>query len=221
MKCPQCGQPNSRVIDSRPSDEGTSLRRRRSCDSCGYRFTTHERVQQTPLMVVKKDGRREEFSPEKLRGGIAKACDKRSVSTDQINSLVQTLEAELRLESSSEIGAERIGELVMERLYHLDQVAYVRFASVYQRFDDVRRFAQLLERMSRRNRNRSPKKLRYAETGDLLHRAETAAGPILSGPIPEAEIATEVDSSETDTSPAVVRPLAEVEDSTERSVHHV
>lgn len=155
MKCPQCGQPNSRVIDSRPSDEGTTLRRRRSCDTCGYRFTTHERVQQSPLMVVKKDGRREEFSPDKLRSGVAKACDKRSVSTDEVNLLVQTLEAELRLENNSEIAAERVGELVMERLYHLDQVAYVRFASVYQRFDDVRRFAQLLERMSRRNRNRS------------------------------------------------------------------
>jgi len=116
-------------------------------------------------MVVKKDGRREEFSPDKLRAGIAKACDKRSVSTDEINEFVHALETELRMEPTSEIAAERVGEVVMERLYHLDQVAYVRFASVYQRFDDVRRFATLLERMSRRNRKRTTKPSRRA--GDI------------------------------------------------------
>lgn len=154
MKCPHCGQQDTKVIDSRPGEDGALLRRRRLCDKCSTRFTTHERVLHVPLMVVKKDGRREEFSAQKLRGGIAKACNKRSVSTDAINKLVGDIEADLRLEGGAEIQAERIGEKVMERLFHLDQVAYVRFASVYQRFDDVRRFAQLLERMSRRNRRR-------------------------------------------------------------------
>ena len=152
MKCPVCGFPDSRVIDSRPSEEGAALRRRRQCDKCGARFTTHERVQHLPLMVVKKDGRREEFSFDKLYGGLAKACNKRPVSTDDIASLVQDVESALRQDGITEVPAERIGDMVMERLIHLDQVAYVRFASVYQRFDDVRRFAQLLERMARRTR---------------------------------------------------------------------
>ena len=152
MKCPHCGAVDTRVVDSRPAEDGTILRRRRSCDSCGMRFSTHERVLESALVVVKKDGRREEFDPEKLRGGIVKACNKRSVSTDQINQLLRDIESTLRSEARSEIEVGRIGELVMENLFHLDQVAYVRFASVYQRFDDVKRFAQLLERMSRRGR---------------------------------------------------------------------
>lgn len=158
MKCPQCGQPDTRVIDSRRAEEGSLLRRRRLCDACGHRFTTYERVLHVPLIVVKKDGRREEFAPDKLRSGIAKACNKRSVATEDIAQLVNEVEIELRAEGGAEIASERIGELVMERLFHLDQVAYVRFASVYQRFDDVRRFAQLLERMSRRARQRSSTK---------------------------------------------------------------
>jgi transcriptional repressor NrdR len=128
------------------------LRRRRVCDACEARFTTYERVLQTPLIIVKKDGRREEFNSEKLRSGVTKACNKRSVPTEAIALLVEDVEAALRQETPGELASERIGELVMERLFHLDQVAYVRFASVYQRFDDVRRFAQLLERMSRRAR---------------------------------------------------------------------
>jgi transcriptional repressor NrdR len=109
-------------------------------------------VLQAPLIIVKKDGRREEFNAEKLRNGISKACNKRSVSTEVISHMVIDVEAALRQESGGEVSSERIGELVMERLFSIDQVAYVRFASVYQRFDDVRRFAQLLERMSRRAR---------------------------------------------------------------------
>ncbi len=155
MKCPHCGASDSRVVDSRPAEDGAILRRRRSCDACGMRFSTHERVLESALIVVKKDGRREEFDPEKLRGGIVKACNKRSVSTDQITQLLRDIESELRAEVRSEVEVGRVGELVMEKLFHLDQVAYVRFASVYQRFDDVKRFAQLLERMSRRGR-RSP-----------------------------------------------------------------
>jgi transcriptional repressor NrdR len=152
VKCPNCQNSDTRVIDSRPAEDGTYLRRRRCCDRCAYRFTTHERVLQAPLIIVKKDGRREEFDAGKLRSGIAKACNKRSVPTERIAQLVDAVEASLRQEGKSEIASERVGEHVMEQLFELDQVAYVRFASVYQRFDDVRRFAQLLERMSRRAR---------------------------------------------------------------------
>lgn len=154
MKCPLCGAQDTRVVDSRPTEEFTTLRRRRHCDACSGRFTTHERVVEIPLLVVKKDGRREEFQPDKLRGGILKACNKRPVSLDAIDALIRDVEAALRAESKSEVVGTRIGEMVMERLFHLDQVAFVRFASVYQRFDDVKRFAQLLDRMSRRNRQR-------------------------------------------------------------------
>lgn len=131
------------------------MRRRRQCDHCGARFSTHERVISSPLMVVKKDGRREEFLGAKLRGGIAKACNKRPVATADIEGAVEAIEAELRRENSGEVPVERVGELVMSKLLALDQVAYVRFASVYQQFDDVKLFAQLLERMNRRNRGAS------------------------------------------------------------------
>ena len=152
MKCPHCQHQDTRVVDSRPIEDGALLRRRRQCDHCGARFSTHERVISSPLVVVKKDGRREEFSGAKLRTGIAKACNKRPVATADIERAVEEIETALRRESSSEVPVERVGELVMEKLLTLDQVAYVRFASVYQQFDDVRLFAQLLERMNRRNR---------------------------------------------------------------------
>ena len=157
MKCPHCHHQDTRVVDSRPIEDGTLLRRRRQCDHCGARFSTHERAISSPLIVVKKDGRREEFSGDKLRSGIAKACNKRPVATADIELAVEEIESELRRESSSEVSAERVGELVMEKLLPLDQVAYVRFASVYQQFDDVKLFAQLLERMNRRNRSNTAK----------------------------------------------------------------
>ena len=130
------------------------LRRRRHCEACESRFTTFERVLETPLVIVKRDGRREDFYAAKLRGGIIKACNKRLVSMDAINNLTGDIEKVLRAEGKSEVEADRLGEMVMERLFHVDQVAYVRFASVYQRFDDVKRFAQLLERMTRRSRRK-------------------------------------------------------------------
>lgn len=154
MKCPHCNALDSRVVDSRPAEDNAALRRRRHCDSCSSRFTTFERVLETPLIIVKRDGRREDFNAVKLRGGVVKACNKRLVSMDDINALTKDVEKTLRAESKSEIEADRLGEMVMERLFHLDEVAYVRFASVYQRFDDVRRFAQLLERMTRRSRKK-------------------------------------------------------------------
>ncbi len=150
MKCPSCGNADTRVIDSRPAEDGGSLRRRRQCDSCRSRFTTYERMWQTPITVVKKDGRREEFSRAKLQSGLVKACNKRPVATADIVNLVEEVEAELRKEGQLEIDAEGVGEKVMLRLLALDEVAYVRFASVYLRFDDVKRFAQFLDRMSRR-----------------------------------------------------------------------
>ncbi len=153
MKCPHCHHQDTRVVDSRPIEEGALLRRRRQCDHCGARFSTHERVINAPLFVVKKDGRREEFSGDKLRRGIVSACSKRPVATADIEHAVEDIETLLRRESSSEVPAERVGELVMEKLLTLDKVAYVRFASVYQQFDDVKLFAQLLDRMNRRHRN--------------------------------------------------------------------
>lgn len=152
MKCPHCSHSDTRVADSRPAEDGAILRRRRICDNCGARFTTHERTLLSPLIVVKKDGRREEFNADKLRNGLVKACNKLPVATNDIQAVIADVEAALRAESVSEAASEHIGELVMERLFVLNEVAYVRFASVYQRFDDVRRFAQLLERMSRRAR---------------------------------------------------------------------
>lgn len=152
MKCPQCGLLQSRVVDTRPAEDGSLLRRRRLCDNCGFRFTTLERVVQAPLVVVKKDGRREEFSSAKVQSGVRKACNKRPIATEAISVLVDRVEAALRQEGGSEVHSDRIGELVMDALFGLDQVAFVRFASVYQRFEDVSRFAQLLQRMSSRAR---------------------------------------------------------------------
>ena len=165
MKCPHCHHQDTRVIDSRPIEEGALLRRRRQCDHCGARFSTHERVISSPLVVVKRDGRREEFSGDKLRAGLSKACNKRPVATADIELAVEGIETALRSESTSEVPVERVGELVMEKLLALDQVAYVRFASVYQQFDDVKLFAQLLERMNRLNRSKNA-------TNDVGHRTD-------------------------------------------------
>lgn len=156
MRCPFCQNNDTRVVDSRPVEDGGALRRRRLCEACNGRFTTHERATIGALIVVKKDGRREEFSLSKLRGGLAKACNKRPVATEDIARAAEEIEAQLRREGTIEVASDRVGELVMEKLFVLDQVAYVRFASVYQRFDDVKRFAQLLERISRRGRGRKP-----------------------------------------------------------------
>lgn len=155
MRCPFCQNNDTRVVDSRPVEDGAALRRRRLCEACGGRFTTHERATSSALIVVKKDGRREEFSLPKLRGGLSKACNKRPVATADIARAAEEIEAQLRRDGGLEVASDRVGELVMEKLFVLDQVAYVRFASVYQRFDDVKRFAQLLERISRRGRSKT------------------------------------------------------------------
>lgn len=179
MRCPFCQNSDTRVVDSRPVEDGAALRRRRLCEACGGRFTTHERATGGNLVVVKKDGRREEFSLAKLRGGLSKACNKRPVATADIARAAEEIEAQLRREGTAEVASDRVGELVMEKLFVLDQVAYVRFASVYQRFDDVKRFAQLLERISRRGRNK--KNIAPAEVeGDALITPEDSSSVVKS-----------------------------------------
>ena len=140
MICPHCGSDNDRVIDSRACDDGKSIRRRRICSQCHKRFTTYERVEQFPIRVIKKDGAREPFQREKIERGVERACWKRPVSSDVIRQLVLQVEAELQAEVETEIPSTIIGRMVMERLAELDQVAYVRFASVYREFKSVEDF---------------------------------------------------------------------------------
>jgi len=147
MRCPKCGCVDDKVIDSRASREGTTIRRRRQCVSCGYRFTTYEKIERAELMVVKRDGRREEFSREKLVGGIKKACQKRPISPQTIEALVDKVIEQLANKYDSEVPAEEIGKLVMEQLEQLDEVAYVRFASVYRRFQEATDFVQEVKKL--------------------------------------------------------------------------
>ncbi|APH04122.1 transcriptional regulator NrdR [Bacillus weihaiensis] len=140
MKCPSCQHNGTRVLDSRPVDEGKSIRRRRECEECQYRFTTFEKVEEIPLIVVKKGGTREEFSREKILRGLIKACEKRPVPLQKLEDLVHDIEKELRNQGNSEINSEHIGEMIMNRLAAIDEVAYVRFASVYRQFKDINVF---------------------------------------------------------------------------------
>ncbi|MFW5879071.1 MAG: transcriptional regulator NrdR [Myxococcota bacterium] len=147
MKCPFCGAPENRVVDSRLSREQTVIRRRRACDSCHRRFTTYERVEELAPMVVKKDGRREHFDRQKLRAGIMRACEKRPISAPTIDSLVEGVERWLTERGEKEIPSREIGDRVMESLRDLDAVAYVRFASVYRSFRDVEEFMEEIRSM--------------------------------------------------------------------------
>lgn len=147
MKCAYCGCTQSRVVDSRQSEDGTTIRRRRECESCGRRFTTYERIDLVPLMVVKKDQTREAFDVGKLRSGIVKACEKRPVPLERIEEMVRQIEQKLYGKADSEITSKMIGELVMEGLKGLDEVAYVRFASVYRQFRDIQSFRDELNRL--------------------------------------------------------------------------
>jgi len=144
MRCPYCEEDNSRVVESRAGEDGTTIRRRRECanESCARRFTTYERVEQRPLMVVKKDAEREEFSRDKLYRGLVRACEKRPISVDQIEGMVQRIDRDLRMDYEREVPSHVIGERVMEALRDLDGVAYVRFASVYREFRDVETLAK-------------------------------------------------------------------------------
>jgi transcriptional repressor NrdR len=147
MKCPFCKTPDSKVIDSRSSGEGATIRRRRECERCGKRFTTYERVEHAPLRVLKRDGRREEFDRGKLRRSLEVACRKRPVPTEAIESTVDRIETEVADTFGREIGSAQLGELVMRELRPLDEVAYVRFASVYRSFSDVGEFVDEARRV--------------------------------------------------------------------------
>jgi transcriptional repressor NrdR len=145
MRCPYCNHPESKVVDSRSSKEGDSIRRRRECLKCGRRFTTYERIEEVAQMVIKKDGRREAFDRWKIKSGILKACEKRPVSLEQIESLIDDVERSLFNSSDNEISTTSIGSGVMDRLKDMDQVAYVRFASVYRQFKDLNEFMDELK----------------------------------------------------------------------------
>lgn len=145
MKCPACQHNGTRVVDSRPVDDMKSIRRRRECEACGYRYTTFEKVEEMPLIVVKKDGSREEFSREKVLRGLIRACEKRPVPLEVLESVVFDIEKDLRRQGNAEVKSEEVGELVMDRLAGIDEVAYVRFASVYRQFKDITVFIDELK----------------------------------------------------------------------------
>lgn len=147
MRCPYCNAPESKVIDSRPTDESNSIRRRRECLGCGKRFTTYETVESVPLVVVKKDGSRQSFDKQKILNSMLRACDKRSVSLDTLERAVGDIEQRLLNSMDREISTERVGELVMDALRGIDQVAYVRFASVYRQFQDIDTFMAELNKL--------------------------------------------------------------------------
>jgi len=145
LKCPYCDYSGTRVLDSRPANENKSIRRRRECESCARRFTTFEMVEETPLIVIKKDGSREEFSRDKILRGLIRACEKRPVSVEQLETVVSRVERSLRNTAVAEIESGQIGEQVMQELYPVDEVAYVRFASVYRQFKDINMFMKELK----------------------------------------------------------------------------
>ncbi|TYO95891.1 transcriptional regulator NrdR [Desulfallas thermosapovorans] len=147
MRCPYCGTSESRVLDSRPAEEGNAVRRRRECARCSKRFTTYERVDELPLMVVKKDGRREFFSRQKLLAGLITACQKRPISTGRLEQMAGEIERDLKSTMEREVPSSDIGEQVMVRLRDLDEVAYVRFVSVYREFKDVQGFMREIEQL--------------------------------------------------------------------------
>ncbi len=147
MKCPFCGFTDSKVIDSRPAEDGTTIRRRRECLDCQKRFTTYEIIERMPLVVIKRDGSRESFDKVKIINGFIRACEKRPVTMSQIESLAEDIELELRGRLESEVKSEVIGEMVMARLKDLDEVAYVRFASVYRSFKDINTFMEELTKL--------------------------------------------------------------------------
>lgn len=166
MHCPFCHADDTRVVDSRLTPEGERVRRRRECTSCGMRFNTFESAELALPVVVKQDGRREAFSEDKLRGGIKRALEKRPVSTDDVEAMIRRLIRDLRAAGRQELPSRRIGELVMAALRELDQVAYVRFASVYRRFEDVRAFRDEVERLEREVPDYSAAQLSLLEEND-------------------------------------------------------
>lgn len=149
MRCPRCEAPGTRVIDSRDLEAGSTIRRRRECESCGHRFTTYERPEGARLVVVKRDGSREEFDREKLRAGLLKALQKRPVTLDRVEASVDTIEADLRARGGDEVPSTEIGRLATDALRELDQLAYIRFASVYHAYDDIETLQREVDRLIR------------------------------------------------------------------------
>ena len=147
MKCPFCGYEESKVIDSRPTDEGEKIRRRRECISCASRFTTYEIIESVPIMIIKKDKSRESFNRDKLLKGMVRACEKRPVAIDTLEKIVDEIEAEIQNSLDREITSDKIGELVMDKLKDVDEVAYVRFASVYRQFKEINTFMSELKKL--------------------------------------------------------------------------
>jgi transcriptional repressor NrdR len=153
MKCPYCGEIDNKVMDSRLSKDGTVIRRRRECIDCGRRFTTYEHIEEIPVMIIKKDGRREVFSRDKVRQGMARACEKRNISVEIIEEFIDNLERDLKEIEEKEIPSSVIGEKIMTELHDLDEVAYVRFASVYREFKDVNDFFSELKKLLSDDKN--------------------------------------------------------------------
>lgn len=147
MKCPYCGYSESKVVDSRPTDEEAAIRRRRECEKCGKRFTTYEKIEEMPLIIVKKDGSREVYQRSKMMNGLLRACEKRPISISQIERMADDIEKELYNSMDKEIDSKKIGEMVMSRLKKIDDVAYVRFASVYRQFKDINTFLEELNKL--------------------------------------------------------------------------
>ena len=147
MKCPYCGTNRDKVVDSRSSNSGKNIRRRRECLKCGKRFTTYEHLEEMPLMVTKKDGRREPFDRNKILAGFTKACEKRPISTEKLEKIADAIEIEIQKNFEREVKASVIGELAMKQLHSLDEVAYVRFASVYRQFKDINQFMKELKQL--------------------------------------------------------------------------
>ncbi|ADQ04847.1 ATP-cone domain protein [Caldicellulosiruptor owensensis OL] len=147
MRCPFCGYEDSKVIDTRPTNEGKTIKRRRECLKCQKRFTTYEKVERQPILVIKKDNRREEFDRNKILNGVIKACQKRPVSIEQMNKIVDEIENEIYNSMREEISSREIGEMVMEKLKKIDEISYVRFASVYRQFKDINTFIEELQKL--------------------------------------------------------------------------
>lgn len=147
MKCPFCGEENTKVIDSRPADDNSSIRRRRKCEKCGKRFTTYEKLETIPLVVIKKDEAREPYDRAKIENGVFRSCIKRPIPVDQINELIESVESAVFNLGEKEVPSSKIGELIMDRLQELDPVAYVRFASVYREFKDVNTFMDEIKKI--------------------------------------------------------------------------
>lgn len=155
MRCPHCQHNGSRVVDSRPTDDGKVIRRRRECEACGFRFTTFERIEETPLLVIKKNGDREEFSREKILRGIIRAAEKRPVAMEEITKIVDEVESKVRTLGENEVSTQLIGEYIMGLLADVDEISYIRFASVYRQFKDMSVFMKELEEMMARDKKKS------------------------------------------------------------------